>query len=229
MLVGAVSVVCAAAASVATAQEAEHDPDAEARVLFEAGVYAFEAGRYGEALEHFERSHELSRRPKLLYNIGLAAERVPDRARAIEAFEGYLRALPDADNRLDVAQRLEALRSASEPAVTVAPTVAADEGGRVWTWVAAGAAMLFGAAAGVSWWRAQDIYDGLEEDCLPNRCGEARIAESGGRTWQALGNVSIAIAAAAGATAVVLFFVEGDGAEVRVSLGPGSVSAEGRF
>ena len=219
--------------SGASAQEGSLDPDAEARALFEAGVYAFESERYTEALGHFERSYELSERPKLLYNIGLAAERIPDVARAIDAFESFLRALPDAENRADVEQRLEALRRSSAGDRDAAPAVEQDGGERIFTFVAAGAAVLFGAAAGISWWRAQDIYDDLEEDCLPNRCSDARIADSGGRTWQTVGNVAVAVAAAAGIAAVVLFFVEGgsasDSAEARVSIGPGSVLLEGRF
>jgi tetratricopeptide (TPR) repeat protein len=218
-------------AGAAHGQDVAGDPDAEARVLFEAGVYAFNGDRYAEALEHFERSYALSRRPKLLYNIGLAADRLQEEERALESFEAYLHELPDAENRVDVEARIAVLRRALQPPED--ETRAAEPAGRVWTWVTGGAAVLFGATAGVLWWRARAIYDDLEAECRPNRCTQERIDDSGGRTWQALGNVSIAVAAAAAVGAVVLFFVEGGGAEgeadVRVGIGPGGAYAEGRF
>jgi hypothetical protein len=45
----------------------------------------------------------------LLYNIGLAADRVRQNERALEAFRAYLAALPDADNRVEVENRVRAL------------------------------------------------------------------------------------------------------------------------
>jgi len=73
--------------------------DVAAREQFEAGRIAYEGGDYEAALGHFEAAYKRSGRPRLLYNIGLAADRVRENERALEAFRAYLAALPDADKR----------------------------------------------------------------------------------------------------------------------------------
>lgn len=92
------------------ARGAISDPDAEARGLFRAGRDAYNDARYEQALELFRRAYELSRRPALLYNVGQAADRLRRDDEAIEAFEAYLAALPEAENRLEVETRLAVLR-----------------------------------------------------------------------------------------------------------------------
>ncbi len=93
----------------ASAQDA---PVEEARGLFEAGRAAFDAGRYEEALGYFERSYELSEAPELLYNIGHTAERLRRDERAIEAFERFLEARPDAEGRAAIEVRIANMRAA---------------------------------------------------------------------------------------------------------------------
>jgi len=88
--------------------------DEEARALFQAGSTAFQDGRYEDALGHFRRAHELSRRPQLLYNIGLAADRLRRDAEALEAFEEYLRLVPDTDRQRDVEARVRVLRETAQ-------------------------------------------------------------------------------------------------------------------
>src|SRR5688572_22790375 len=51
------------------------DVDMRARQLFEEGRGLFAEQRYEDALDRFRRSYDLSHRPALLYNIGLAADR----------------------------------------------------------------------------------------------------------------------------------------------------------
>ena len=97
--------------------------DSEARGLFEAGRAAFDGGRFAEALEHFEAAYELSNRPRLLYNIGHAAERLRDDRRALEAFEEYLRRMPEVENRPSVEARVRALREHLDEATDEAPQV----------------------------------------------------------------------------------------------------------
>ncbi len=96
-------------------------PEAEAKALFQAGAAALGDGRYQAALEHFSRSYELSERPELLYNIGVAHDRLRHDREALEAFEGYLAARPDAANRSDVEARMTVLRRALEASVAAAP------------------------------------------------------------------------------------------------------------
>lgn len=94
---------------------AQSSHDDEARVLFQAGQMAFTDGRYEDALEYFERSFALSGRPALLYNIGTTADRLRLEERALEAFQGYIDALPQAENRKEVEARMRILeRSIAE-------------------------------------------------------------------------------------------------------------------
>jgi hypothetical protein len=84
--------------------------DQEARRLFEAGSVAFEDAHYEAALDLFRRAHALSGRPTLLFNIGHAADRLRRDRDAVDAFEAYLRELPQAANRREVEVRLSVLR-----------------------------------------------------------------------------------------------------------------------
>jgi hypothetical protein len=92
------------------AQAGASDADATARQAFEAGQDAYDRGRFSEALVQFERAYALSPRPKLLFNIGRAADSDLKTERAIEAYEAYLKAFPRADNREFVEARLTKLR-----------------------------------------------------------------------------------------------------------------------
>lgn len=86
--------------------------DEEARALFQAGSVAFDEGRYENALEHFRRAYELSRRPALLYNVGVAAERVRRDEEALAAFQQFLREVPDTPQRTAVEARVAILERA---------------------------------------------------------------------------------------------------------------------
>ena len=98
--------VLACAPSFAAAQ------DEEAREVFELGRTAFNEGRFEAALDHFRRSYELSGKPELLFNVGVAADRLRLNQDALRAFESYLEALPDAANRAEVEGRIRVLRRA---------------------------------------------------------------------------------------------------------------------
>ncbi len=95
--------------------------EAEAKALFQAGAAALSDGRYQAALEHFSRSYELSERPELLYNIGVAHDRLRHDREALDAFEGYLAARPDAPYRSDVEARITVLRRALEDSAAAPP------------------------------------------------------------------------------------------------------------
>jgi tetratricopeptide (TPR) repeat protein len=88
------------------------DTEARARQLFELGRTAFDAGLYEDALRYFRQSYELSGRAALLWNVGVSADRLRRDDEAIEAFERYLREVPQAPNRVEVVSRLEALQRA---------------------------------------------------------------------------------------------------------------------
>lgn len=83
------------ASAQTTAEPAVQARDAEARALFEAGVLAYDAGHFEDALACFVRSRELSARPELLFNIAQAADRLRRDELALAAYRDFLAALPD--------------------------------------------------------------------------------------------------------------------------------------
>lgn len=83
---------------------------AEARAQFTAGRAAFDAGAWEPALAAFERAHALTGSPELLYNIAVASERLGRLDRAVERYEAYVRALPEASDRAEVDERIRRLR-----------------------------------------------------------------------------------------------------------------------
>ncbi|MBO6933733.1 MAG: tetratricopeptide repeat protein [Deltaproteobacteria bacterium] len=106
-----------------TASAQSNDLDQEARALFEAGRVAFDAGRYEDALEHFDDAYARSRRPRLLYNVGLAADRAGRVDLAIRAYSKFLDSVEDSPHRATVEGRLAELRAqgASPPDPIIQP------------------------------------------------------------------------------------------------------------
>jgi hypothetical protein len=157
---------CSLAASTALAQHRQNgDADVEAHGYFERGRHAYEDAHYEEALAAFQQAYSLRPLPELLYNIGQCADRIGRRDLAIDAFQRYLDAMPDASNRVEVATRLQLLRDAEAAEVAaahpVAPTNATrapapaphDGGGDVlsqwWFWTIVGVVVV-GAAVGIT-------------------------------------------------------------------------------
>lgn len=106
--------------SVSVGVEAQSDAgsDAEARLHFEEGRAAYEAGEFEAAVGAFRQAYVLSPRYALLYNIGQSELRVGHNAEALEAFEGFLRQAPEDDvRRSEVEERVRQLR-----AMSVTPT-----------------------------------------------------------------------------------------------------------
>jgi tetratricopeptide (TPR) repeat protein len=113
-LCGLVSIANAQAVPEGEAETEAAGPserDGEARRLYEAGVVAFDDGTFEAALSLFQRAYELSPRPQMLYNIGSAADRLRQNTIALEAFQAYLEALPEADNANGVRRRVELLEA----------------------------------------------------------------------------------------------------------------------
>ena len=86
--------------------------DALGRAEFVHGRDAYAAGNYEESLVAFSRAYELTGRKALLYNIGLAHDRLRHDAEALAAFEEYLEHVPDSQFRDQVEGRISALRQA---------------------------------------------------------------------------------------------------------------------
>jgi tetratricopeptide (TPR) repeat protein len=110
----------------ADGQDSASDADTAARTAFEAGRHAYDRGRFDEALALYEHSYALTHRPKMLFNIGRAAEADDQVPRAIEAYEAYLATDQGAENREFVLGRLRVLRGRMTPpgAASASPAVA---------------------------------------------------------------------------------------------------------
>ena len=107
--------------------EAQSTPgDEEARLVFEAGSVAFSDARYEQALELFQRAYELSDRAVLLYNVGVAADRLRRDDVALEAFQRFLALVPEHPRRRDVEVRVTVLLGARESGGDVSPDTAAS-------------------------------------------------------------------------------------------------------
>lgn len=112
LLTACIALGAATGANGAAAQDAGDGMDAEARGLYSAGEVAFAQGRFENAMTYFQQAYDLSHRPELLYNVGMAADRLRHDDEALAAFERYLAELPDAANRAEVERRVAVLREA---------------------------------------------------------------------------------------------------------------------
>ena len=99
-----------AAQAIAQQPSVDESLDAEGRALFAAGRAAFGAERFEDALGHFQAAYDRSRRPELLYNVALAADRLGRHAIALDAYEKYLHSLPDSPFAPQASERIAALR-----------------------------------------------------------------------------------------------------------------------
>ena len=75
------------------------DTVTEARQHFQSGKQLFDAGDYRGAIREFEAANRLAPAPLLLFNIGLAYERLGEAAPALQHFKAYLEQQPNASNR----------------------------------------------------------------------------------------------------------------------------------
>jgi tetratricopeptide (TPR) repeat protein len=85
--------------------------ETDARAAFEEGRAAYDADHFEDATRAFRRAYLLSPRYQLLYNIAQSELRAGHEARALEAFEAFLRqATPNDPNRSEVEERARMLR-----------------------------------------------------------------------------------------------------------------------
>jgi hypothetical protein len=120
-LLAALAVVLAPA--VVRAQPA--DTVTEARQRFQTGKQLFDAGDYRGAIREFEAANKLAPAPLLLFNIGLAHERLGEAAPALQYFKAYLEQMPNASNRslveLKIARLENELAGGGQPPGTGVP------------------------------------------------------------------------------------------------------------
>jgi hypothetical protein len=93
---------------------------AEARRRLQQGNKQYEAGNYEPALRLYLAAYELVPSPDILFNIGLAREKVLDYEGCALAFQDYLAAIADEDPTRDrAAERYESCRARAEIQVKI--------------------------------------------------------------------------------------------------------------
>jgi hypothetical protein len=92
------------------------DEQGDGRALFDAGVKAYQQGRYRMAATAFQEAFELTRRPGLLFSLGQALRRSYEQSRepaelqdAIRYYERYLAAPHEGEHRSEATSWLEQL------------------------------------------------------------------------------------------------------------------------
>jgi tetratricopeptide (TPR) repeat protein len=208
----AVFLVLAFATSAAAQAQVDEAADAEAQARFAAGRAAMAAGRAEDALADFQRAYELSHRPALLYNMGVAADRLRRDEEALAAFEQYLEVMPpDAViNRAEVESRIEVLRRTIAER-TAATVVAPDHGASVpgIALVVSGGAVAVAGAVLVG-------VGASERSRVENAPGGAAWAEYAGSAESApilegSGAAALGVGVALAATGAVLLAIEAPG------------------
>jgi len=104
-----------ASAAASTVAAAPTTPEQRAQARYQAGLQAFEAGRYAEAAEAFEDAFELAGDPTLLYNVSIAYEKAGNLAKALETLDQYAQLAP-ASELEDIDRQRAALRLRIEKA-----------------------------------------------------------------------------------------------------------------
>lgn len=218
----------AAIAVLAAASSARGDGNIEqAKAYFQAGVEAYDQGKYEVALREFQHAHALSHSPALYFNMAACEEHMDHYQAAGLLLRQYLIEKPDADDKANVELRIKALEERDErlhkmtepPPVKPAPAVTSTttpppvapppEKPRLkYTWVLLGATAAVGAAAiGVG------AYTVAHHSDLKNGCGNSvdgcTTAQIDGLKSTAIAtDVLIGVTAAAAVATVVFAVVE---------------------
>ncbi|NUP05060.1 MAG: PEGA domain-containing protein [Polyangiaceae bacterium] len=82
----------------------------DARSRMEKGQRLFADAKYGEATDEFSQAYDKHKFPAFLFNAGVAAERAGSRDRAVELYDRFLKAEPNAPDRADIEKTLDRLR-----------------------------------------------------------------------------------------------------------------------
>lgn len=235
------------AAPPARAQTAE-DRTEEARASFDRGVAAYEAGSFAEALVSFQHAYELTENAELLYNVATVADRLRRDDVALDAYERYLAAYPDAEDRVNIEARIAAIRAAHpelfappplepvEVEVEVAPPapsappppVSSDPGPGPWILVGVGAAAVVGGVVLLSV-MAVDLDSASRATTWAELSGPYdRVPIFSGVGWP-LAGVGLALLGAGIGWAVAAPGGRSTEASARLRIGPLTVGVEGSF
>jgi len=94
--------------TLAHADEATPEAKELARKRYQEGAQAFSEGHFKDAIDLFLDADSLAPNPAFSYNIGLAYEELGDAPSALRWYRDYLRALPNAPDRVDIEPRIAA-------------------------------------------------------------------------------------------------------------------------
>ncbi|MEQ8453369.1 MAG: tetratricopeptide repeat protein [Sandaracinaceae bacterium] len=191
-----------------------HQPDreSEARRHFFDGRNAWDAERYADALELWNRAYALSPRPVLLINIANAWLRLDHPVEAASAYRRFLTVAPhDAPERPEVETWVTALEGAAAPDLTVAapPAPQFDPlAGRFWTWVTLGASAVTGALATGFYFDAESRFGAMAGGCGTTYAGCLQADIDAIDRGVVASQVLLGVALSALVTSVVLYFIE---------------------
>lgn len=82
-----------------------------AKKRYEVGQRDYNAGRFWQSAKAFEEAYAMSKRGDLLFNAARAYDRGEYAVRAIEAYQSYLDAAPDAPDKGEIQKRLTELKA----------------------------------------------------------------------------------------------------------------------
>jgi len=218
--------------------------DREARMLFEAGRFAYERGDYDSALEHFQNAYDLSGRADLLFNIGRVADNLRRDEVAIDAYARFLEEISeDHPARVEVSNRLRVLREIvarrragedvqAEPAPEVmdpAPTPPPAPSDPIAGYVLLGVSGAVLAAGGIVGAVALVHRDEVENAPDGVRWDDIRGAASSAQGESIAAWILLAAGAVGLTTSIVLIATHDGEGDVEARIGPGSLLVRGTF
>jgi tetratricopeptide (TPR) repeat protein len=116
LCVGAAVAAPPGRASAQAQRDAEATKTREAREHYDKGIARYNLGEFEPAIAEFKEAYELTKAPRLLFNIAQAHRLKKDWEQAFYFYSTYLRLQPDAPNRSDVENRIaEMSRLMKEP------------------------------------------------------------------------------------------------------------------
>jgi hypothetical protein len=200
----------------------------KARAYFEAGVDAYDQGKYEVALREFQHAHALSHNPVLYFNMAACEEHLNHYSAAALLLRQYVIEKPNADDRSKVESRIKVMEERDEdlhkperhepqtpvvtPPTSLTPAATAPPPAprkRLFTWVALGATAAFGATAlGLGAYTVTD-HNSLKNSCGMTSAGCSSSQINGLHSVSYAADAFIGLTAAAAVATVVLFFVEG--------------------
>ena len=200
-----------------------------ARAYFEAGVVAYDQGKYEVALREFQHAHALSHSAALYFNMAACEEHMDHYQAAALLLRQYLIEKPDADDRANVEVRIKALEERDErlhkmvepePQMKAAPTTTLPLAPAsppppprarphlTYTWVLLGTTAAVGVAAiGVGAYTVAHHSD-LKGGCGSSADGCSASQLSGLKSTAVATDVLIGVAAAAAIATVAFAIVE---------------------